>query len=309
MAWTTGNCTGSYNLLTKLKEFVTANGWTCLADRDESAAYGSGRCVYFKGTGLAGQDEIYVGICNIQWTSSDTYTWALQGYNGFASTATFWTQAGAMPLVTSDSYRNVGLSLHGTDLKYWFVVNGRRIIVVVRVGAVYVVAYLGLYLPFALPPQMPYPIFIGGNLGSLNVRYSNTDPEYNAAFWQANNYYGTDSYLYRSHARCKIGEWYMVQNYGIPYRTDNKFIVGFGHNLHASVLAPYGHDVNGNEMLGRMTLLCKAGTLGELDGIVKADGTGASSENLIRDPSGFDWLLVQDTFNETASRYAAVALQ
>jgi len=53
--------------------------------------------------------------------------------------------------------------LYNNPIPYWFFGNGRRFVVVAKVGSVYETCYMGFILPFGLPTQFPYPMVIGGS--------------------------------------------------------------------------------------------------------------------------------------------------
>lgn len=320
MAWTTGTCTGHLELLDALKEFLTSNGWDCLADRQEELADTSStkpsslshRTVYFKGHGLAGEDEVYIGLQDWQYSGADAYSLALQGYAGFRESADFWNQPSAQPL--NSSKYNLALTLHNTEMKYWFIVNGRRVIIVVRVGSVYVCAYLGLMLPYCLPSQWPYPLFVGGNVRSLNTRYSSTSGDYNANFWAPTSAYDT-GYLYRTHGSLWASEWRPVGVGPFPiYSSSTNPCVMYAHNHfkigkdQKDMVVLFDTNMDGKKIVCPIQLFGRDGMLGELDGMGKIVGTSIISEDVIAD-DGYDWLVVQNVFDESTSGYAAVALR
>lgn len=339
MAWTTGTCTGHLELLDALKEFLTSDAglvaagqaWTCLADRTETTPTDSSggpssynhRTVYFKGPGLAGEDEVYIGLQDWQWSGSDAYNLALQGYTGFREDSDFWGQPGAQPRAHSSTDKlNLALLLHNTELRYWFVANGRRVIIVVRVGSVYVCAYLGLMLPYCLASQWPYPLFVGGNARVLQLRYSTTNGNSNANFWANTSRYSPSSsgtYIWYAHASLWAGEWRPVGVGDFPGATtsDNP-CVSYVHNHFSIYDYKSGKDIgmstlfdtniDGKKVICPIQLFGRDGMLGELDGMGKIVGTSIISEDVIAD-DGYDWLVVQNVFNEATSGYAAVALR
>lgn len=111
--------------------------------------------------GNDGAAEILVGLSPIQNAGAGWYGWRLGGFTAFDASADFFTQPGAISAV--DPWGPI-LPLNNSSLGYWFVANGRRVIVIVKSGAVYGAAYLGLIAPYASPGQWPYPLLVGGSL-------------------------------------------------------------------------------------------------------------------------------------------------
>lgn len=161
MAYEIGTATDYKDLLAKLKTFVTTNAalvaagqqWTVM--RHTAPASGDHELI-LRGPGLAGVDQIYVGIKTEDAPAISGYNWKLQGFTAFAN-VTFDAQPGAM-----GGTNQPRLLLVNSPMNYWFVASGRRIIVVARAGSTYQIAYLGLIMPYGPPKNLPYPLFIGG---------------------------------------------------------------------------------------------------------------------------------------------------
>ncbi|MDJ0954770.1 MAG: hypothetical protein QNJ81_13925 [Acidimicrobiia bacterium] len=143
----------------------------------------------------SGTDEIFVGIKNYFDVGADVYNWQLQGFTAYSAGSNFHEQPGAIPksgfagtLPTSEA--NCPMTTYVRDpneIKYWFVVNGRRIIVSSAFEAHFNTAYLGWLLPYYTPAQWNYPLFIGGNVGTEgnlgdSIRYSDLLQK-NQQFW------------------------------------------------------------------------------------------------------------------------------
>jgi hypothetical protein len=128
-----------------------------------------------KGPG-SGDDEIFVGIQTFYNEVSAYYNWRLNGFTGYSAPAAWGSQPGAIPNDSNCYYPNV--ALWNTNIPYWFVANGRRIVMVAKLSTVYETCYLGFLLPYGLPNQLPYPLVVGGtmpsNLTTTDKRYSST---------------------------------------------------------------------------------------------------------------------------------------
>jgi hypothetical protein len=319
MAWVSGTCTGHLEFMTAMKTFLTANGWQCLADRTERIEDSSStkpssldhRTLYFKGTGLAGADEVYIGFQDWQFTDIDAYTMAINGFTGFFSEANFWNQPGAMTLESQKD--NVCSTLHSQSLTYWIHCNGRRVLWAVRVGSVYVTGYAGLFYPFCRPDQYPYPLFVGGNSRYMKRRYSSTNTG------NHNFYMGTvdaSSYLYQSVASFWDGGMWRGISGGISLSTmRDKKLAAYAHRF--LYLTDYNFtqldvppNADNTRALFPLQILNEDGFIGELDGIYVVNGTGAYPEDSIADDSALcDFLLISNVFSENVKDYCAVRLE
>jgi hypothetical protein len=149
MAWTSGTASDYLDLLTRLKAFVTEQMLPA-NERWQVMRWvpGPPAELVLKGVGLAGTDEIYVAIQTE--TSSDYGNWKLRGYVTYNPGVAFDAQYNS----SQTFYALLTLSA----MPYWFVANGRRIVVVVKTGTYYECVHLGLFLPYATPAQYPYPL-------------------------------------------------------------------------------------------------------------------------------------------------------
>ncbi|HUV85085.1 MAG TPA: hypothetical protein VMV86_05200, partial [Methanosarcinales archaeon] len=147
----------------------TVNRWVDNRDSGETEQTE----LIMNGPGLAGTDEIYVGIQCEESVSDDYYNWKLMGCTGYSSGSTFLNQ----PSCTQG--RLPRMLLWDQSMPYWFVGNGRRCIVVAKVSSVYECMYLGFGLPYGLPSEYPYPMVVGGaacpDATVIDLRYSSTD--------------------------------------------------------------------------------------------------------------------------------------
>jgi hypothetical protein len=141
----------------------------------------SGDEMIWQAPGNGNVDAILVGAKLFHDAGGDYYNWRLGGFTAFDSGLDFEHQPGYVggPGQTSPS---PVLNLWDSTIPYWFVANGRRVIVVAKISTVYVVAYLGFLAPYASPGSFPYPLIVGGSMawdgnpepavGSVNWRWS-----------------------------------------------------------------------------------------------------------------------------------------
>jgi hypothetical protein len=100
MAVEIGTATGYKDLLAKLRTFLTGlavNPWTSLrytvgggTNPDE---------LILRAPGLAGTDQIYVGITTFENATADYFNWRLAGFTGYNAALAFGAQPGVMQKV------------------------------------------------------------------------------------------------------------------------------------------------------------------------------------------------------------------
>ena len=169
MAYEIGTASGHYDLLDKLRTFLettlpAAERWVV----QRSDMVSANREVIWKAPGLSTNDPLYVGISTYQDVSTDYYNWKINGFSGYTSSNTFDTQPGAI------ASSGKSIALWNQSIPYWFVGNGQRCIVFVKINnANYMSLYLGKYFPYATPTQFPYPLAVGAMFnGQSATRYS-----------------------------------------------------------------------------------------------------------------------------------------
>lgn len=128
--------------------------------------------------GTGGSDEIYMGINTVESVGDDYYNWRVAGMTGYATGQLMSNQPGRT------QGRLPRLLMWTQKTKYWFSANGRRVIVVAKIGTVYQAGYLGFALPYGLPSQFPYPMVAGGaacpDTTASKNRYSSLDDSHRA---------------------------------------------------------------------------------------------------------------------------------
>lgn len=327
MACITGTCVGHLALLDVIKTFLTSNGWTCLADRQEIVAdttsYApsstSHRTMYFKGTGLAGEDEVFIGFQDWQWSGLGMYNIALQGFTGFDTNLNFWTQPGAFDRYQSSAdYINLNLACSEVELAYWIVANGRRVIIITRHSTSYCCAYLGLFLPYCRPNQYPYPLFVGGSSNRLRTKFSTQDNG-NTNFWQQlgmynSSYSGTPYYDRFCTAAYFNTQWhrlyYKSPSSDLPANGNSILLncgVGMSGAASISILST-GVNADGSRWLFPVSFGGINGAEGVLDGVFNVNGASANAEDTITVGSG-TYLLVPNIYRPAEEQFAAIKLE
>lgn len=126
--------------------------------------------LYLRGPGLAGTDNIFVGLRAYENAGADWYNIALRPFLGWLDSASWATQPGAGP--------ERGVTAWNQPIPYWFAANGRRFVVGYRVSTVDQVFHGGLLTPYATPLQFSIPMMVAGTMTAANTfRWSseNTD--------------------------------------------------------------------------------------------------------------------------------------
>lgn len=177
MAYATGTATGPADLWTKLLAFLTTDAALVAAGQNWSSVWtapvGAPNLtdVMLKGPGLSGTDSVYVGLRRTDntLTLNESLIW-LSGATGFSPSATQFTGH------VNSLGNTPAMFLDNASMQYWFVANGRRFVVVTKMSTVYNAMYAGLYHPYAIPSEYPYPLFIGGSRGFTHVGGSFPQP-------------------------------------------------------------------------------------------------------------------------------------
>ena len=308
MAFEIGTATNHSDLLSRLVTFLTTTlpvgqRWTVLEDKVES---GVDRLLYFRAPGLAGTDNIYTQLYRFESVGSDYYNWGFRGQTGHIS-ANLRT---AQPGISAPSY----MLLWQSSIPYWFIGNGRRVIVIAKVSTVYQMMYLGFITPAGSPSEYPYPLFIGGTGVNSTDRWSVTT-EANRAFWDPAGDSPTAPTNTSAQLRQPGGAWRGFANRnssgaGSLYASAGSKI----HPYNFNILDPshlFGQAYGGGYALLPCVLMTSAdggNVFGELEGVFHVSGFANASENLIN-VSGVNHLVVQNVFRTGVYNYAAFRLE
>lgn len=288
------------DLFDRLRTFVKAAGPTG-PDYNELDYESGDRQAFFEATGLAGGESIHMGLGVVEDVGTDSYAltaWQSRAYSG------------ALPLTSQPGNSIIGhMPVWDSSIPYWFVANGRRLIVVTKVSSVYTALYLGKYLPYGTTGEFAQPYYVGAPFAA-NTRWSSVNEGFRN-FWDPGDF---GSYMLNPN-----GSWYKVSNF-----FDQS---GEASAVNSNYVWPYHAGISGSDSVKnrwrqmRQLLDGDAGKFpcivmgtnpandiyGELDGVVAVQGFGAGSEDII-DIDGDDYLLVQNTFRTASHNYAAIRL-
>lgn len=316
MATETGTATGFLDLYTKLVTFATtalgASNWVKVYgyELDDESVVGSptlanqnvySNKVILKGPGSGGADEIYIGIKTYYDPDVQKHTLLCQGFSSFDAAKVYDEQQ----LRSSPSCTY----LWDQSMAYWFVGDGRRIIVIARMGVVYQIMYFGFMLPYATPADYPYPLLHGGCGNDRDKSFSSTTG--NDFFINGRNGGGS---LYSPHnSFLKTGNYDSGGSfntsgdqsiYYLPYSAgyDVKHRLGFVREAldGCYVLTPIEILANGEYGI--------TGILGVVDGLYQVSGFGNYSENVIT-IAAINYIVFQRVYRTGVDGFVALRWQ
>lgn len=257
----------------------------------------------WRAPGLDGTKQIQIGLQT--YGRNDTDTWNL-GFNGFRS----YDSAVALTAQPNASGQK-WLSLLNSPLTYWFVVNGQRVILVVKASTLYQTAYLGFGLPYEPPSVHTYPCIVGASGSVKTLRYDSQSVNYRHpidpgqyglaamypdAQWRnhANRFIQTSSTGEGAHSTSDGGKVWptALSGFDDSQPTQIRDNIDGSRPLMPAVIYHYLTPVH---------------VWGEFDGLYWASGFGAVSEATIQE-AGFDHLVVGNIFRTGVNHYAAVRL-
>lgn len=161
MAYEIGVATNHVDLFEKLIAFLTTNEELVYDGQEWSVAWSLGtdlgEGVVVSGPGLGGSEEVLIGM-RLEESLANEY-----------AAINFVGMTGVIP--SAVSFRDhVNVTPNGTRvmlrdgaMDYWFSATGRRFTAMVKVSTVYEACYAGFFLPYSLPSQYPYPLFVGAS--------------------------------------------------------------------------------------------------------------------------------------------------
>jgi len=258
----------------------------------------------WRAPGNADSDAIFVGASAFSNAGADYYNWRLGGFTGYASGNAFTNQPGGMtgPI----------LPLWNSNIPYWFVADGKRVIIVAKVSTVFESAYLGFIDPYPSPGQWAYPLAIGGMLAfsaepaatSPNWRWSYAGNEHHAFF----KGFPGDAVDAASSLRLRKpdGTW---RGFGSSFAASASFPGALWPA--ASGMTDLRPNMDGTYPMFPIIATENDGTttnvFGELAGVMATTGHLNTAENTIT-VGRETWLVIQNAHRTTKTDYAAVRL-
>lgn len=292
MAVEIGTASNHWDLMLKLEAFLTTNPALVAANQQwevkkdnvvnpyttNTTANADGYSLhrFFVGHGLDGQDNIVVPMVLRHNTSLNYYTMTACAARSYAIDKSVFNQL----TDNAEGVRWATISLWHTDMKYWFIANGRRFIIIVKVSNRYATMYCGFIKPSGTDLEYPYPLLIGGNHTFTDIPYTNDNISSNRSFFnpQAGTSTSSSSMIYTPSGRLCF-----LDNQG------GNSISSAGANL-VGVTYPYhynhyiGKTLDDEYVLSDIDIVQWIGGmnhLGWFDGVCFVTGFENSPENII----------------------------
>ena len=293
MAVEIGTASNHQDLMLKLEKFLTSNPalvaanqqWEVKKDNvvnpyttnttanEDANGYSLHR--FFIGHGLDGQDNIIVPMMLRHNTSLNYYTMTACAARAYV------VDKGVFDQLTDNVHgaRWVTISLWHTDMKYWFIANGRRFIIVVKVSNRYATMYCGFIKPSGTDLEYPYPLLIGGNHTLTDSPYTNDDTSTNRSFFnpQASGSGSSSSMIYTPSGRLCF-----LDNQGGAYVPTQDYLIGVTYPYHYNHYI--GKTLDDEYVLLDIDIIQYYGGmnhLGWFDGVCFVTGFENSPENII----------------------------
>lgn len=325
MVTVTGTATDAQDLYDQLIAFLTTDA-TLVGAGEEWTIPWSGLSPYdndyvVMGPGLSGTDEIYVGMRLYSDTVADEHWIEFRGMTGIIGTG-----------LTYDDHINVQprpsrMFLDNSTMDYWFIANGRRFMVVLKISTVFESCYCGFFLPFGTPGEYPYPMFCGGTSGdypgsTVQPESWREDVSGHSAFpWPNSDDHPNASSTLDSgcYSLSPDGTWLNYSNYNkvqegsIGMSKRGSYLSSTSDDVYLSPVALiYGLDdlYGGGKVLMPIHLFeCSPGrqTFGVLQGAYRCQGRGMSAEDVIT-VGAVDHLVVQNVYRTSYDDYFAVEI-
>ena len=288
--------------------FAVAPKWTSLRRT-------SGVEMIWSAPGNGGLDQIIVGAQIFSNVTGDYYDWRLGGFLAFDSSLTFQNQPGYVGGAGQSTTSPI-LPLWNSTIPYWFIANGRRVIVVAKVSSTYQSAYLGLLSPYMAPGAFPLPLVVGGTLAFRGGAFSTEPVATSTSFrW---SYAGDEM---RAFPICNPASMTRDTDSALRLRLPTGTWRGFCCSPSEGLLGkvwPYEGvtpaswdwrpNLDGGYPLLPIVLHDNTPNVyGELDGIKATTGFSLGVENTIT-IAGIPWLAMQNVFRNTKADFFAVQL-
>lgn len=326
MAYVTGTASDYSDLWNKLILFLTGDpdliadgqAWEVVWEADPGFENESD--IVIKGPGMNGDEKILVGLRRESDYTRNSFLFRMAGMTGLREDATAFNDH-----INPSS--DVVMYVDQNPMTYWFVANGRRFVVVVKVSTVYQTLYGGFYLPYCDPLSYPYPLAIGGSAGpffNLSLNWTNTSPGHSHFMMP----YGADSSGMSRQPSLYFcdpsAQWVEVDNGNLAVATEGasvgpwKWNGGSGVTMSdnivispISLLRSLGQCLGGEFTLQPATIVQNYPTdqtWGIFDGVYHVPGHNNAAENIIT-VNGVDHLVVQNVYRTTSDNYWALALE
>jgi hypothetical protein len=245
----------------------------------------------FRGPGLAAADNVYfsMGVEHSASAYPNLSFRAMAGFNALVPGVT------AQPIVSTVNM----ITGWPKQSKYWFVVNGRRIIIAHTLNGKDFCGHIGLLLPYATPSEYPYPMY---TCGTSNYHMDNTDESHNnRSFFDP--YAG---YLYQP-----TNLWKQIQNVFSSGNAESRPTTNNVWPYEENLVYWFQQSPGGGYPLLPMILHSSedgGNVFGEIEGAFWVPGKDNQSQNLVS-IDGTDYVVLQNGYRTGSLDYCAIKLE
>lgn len=198
---------------------TASTGWS--ASRDTTYTYNSvtEKEVILEGAGLAGADEIFVGLKSYTILNGITtaHNWHLNAMTGYNSGLDYAAQPGISPASSPSTGGGCYVPLMNASMDFWFFITGRRILGIVKTEDVstthYQSFYLGLLDAYQSSTEFPYPIFVSGCSARRDALWNTSIPDVGGL----TEMIGIFNRSGPGYTRTANGQWFGVSNSRTAY--------------------------------------------------------------------------------------------
>lgn len=255
--------------------------------------------------GLDGARPARMSMRTAAFVPSDIWNVGINGFRTWDSTQPTSAQPGVSASGAFKGFLSVS-----SPLGYWFVANGQRVIVIMKIGTVYQVCYAGFGYPYEPPSVHPYPMIVAGSYKNTSTRYSVTDSEFRNP---------TDPGKSSMTAYYPDSVWREHSNRTVPSSGTEGIIdtaAGFSgkvwpanYKATTTAIDYLRQNLDGSRFLIPCVLYNTSPrhVWGEFDGLYWTTGFGLTAETVIREDR-FDHIVVPNTFRSGSKDYGAVRL-
>ena len=290
--------------------FVMTPPWVHL--RRQNIGTGTDEYIW-RAPGNDGMSEIYVGMRRFANDSADYDNVRLGGFTGYSSGQVFASQPGPCTNPVMPGLR-IGA------IPYWFIANGRRVMVFIKCASVYEGAYLGFLRQYWRPDQWPYPLVVGGSMvwssepaaDSTNWKWSYQGTGHNLIVFCNQTEVNSDVH-FNLRLRRPDGRW---RGFGVNVEYANNVGYGFVWPYNGGRFTNIRPNLDGSYPLFPITLSEEdvannvrrnPAQYGEMDGMFAVPGYENAAENIII-AGRAKYLVLQDVYRAFQNRFCAVKL-
>lgn len=326
MATDSGTATDYLDLLTKFRDFITANTdlvtasqeWTQIGGPSVGALTASD-FISLQGPGLAGTDEIFISLRTYTDAGNGYYHLEMCGHTAYNLAVPGFDQIGT----DSNSVYILGVN---TAIAYWFFANGRHFKIVTRINGRYDSLYGGFILPEHAPADWSYPVFIGGS-SYTPILQASSDSPIHSNWWDANANTYANGALSAAYLFSPIQAWVPIRNTWNPSEIDTgesgRVTVPWSSAMNENVKRCLDNSpwlVRGQIVAFGSTLAAsptpipevpEGGTFyGSFDGAFFTPGFGSVAEQVITDPADSkDYIVFPNVYRSSDVEVIAFAVE